>query len=173
MAREEEKKKKLEEREARKAEQAKKKSGKQNKAKGKRNPVEYLVPALSGNKRKLAEEFSGSVKTYPKRKRMDPKSNQETNEDVCCVCFGLYKDNVDKSGCILTNREWIQCSSEDCGVWSHVCCLEETDGGYICAICKSVFMQSFSNFVLDTVIAVEWYTSMIPNFVMDLIISLQ
>ena len=100
MAREEEKKKKLEEREAWKAEQAKKKSEKQNKAKGKRNPVEYLVPALSGNKRKLPGEFSGSVKTYPKRKRIDPKSNQETNEDVCCVCFGLYKDYVDKS-----NRE--------------------------------------------------------------------
>ena len=32
-------------------------------------------------------------------------------------------------------------------------------------------MQLFSNFVLDTVIAVEWYTSMIPNFVMDLIIN--
>ena len=135
VAREEEKKKKLEEREARKAEQAKKKSEKQNKAKGKRNPVEYLVPALSGNKRKLPGEFSGSVKTYPKRKRMDPKSNQETNEDVCCVCFGLYKDDVNKS-----NREWIQCSSEDCGIWSHVCCLEETDGVYVCAICKSVFM---------------------------------
>ena len=101
VAREEEKKKKLEEREARKAEQTKKKSEKQsekqNKAKGKRNPVEYLVPALSGNKRKLPGEFSGSVKTYPKRKRMDPKSNQETNEDVCCVCFGLYKDDVNKS----------------------------------------------------------------------------
>ena len=135
VAREEEKKKKLEEREARKAEQAKKKSEKQNKAKGKRNPVEYLVPALSGNKRKLPGEFSGSVKTYPKRKRMDPKSNQETNEDVCCVCFGLYKDDVDKS-----NSEWIQCSSEDCGIWSHVCCLGETDGGYVCAICKSVLI---------------------------------
>ena len=131
VAREEEKKK-LEEREARKAEQTKKKSEKQsekqNKAKGKRNPVEYLVPALSGNKRKLPGGFSGSVKTYPKRKRMDPKSNQETNEDVCCVCFGLYKDDVNKSNC-----EWIQCSSEDCGIWIHVCCLEETDGGYVCA----------------------------------------
>ena len=63
------------------------------------------MPALSGNKRTLPGEFSGSVKTYPKRKRMDPKSNLETNEDVCCVCFGLYKDDVDKS-----NREWIQCS---------------------------------------------------------------
>ena len=55
------------------------------------------MPALSGNKRKLPGEFSGSVKTYPKRKRMDPKSNQETNEDVCCVCFGLYKDDVNNT----------------------------------------------------------------------------
>ena len=134
MAREEEKKKKL-------GGEGSPESRASQKAKGKRNSVEYLVPALSGNKRKLPGEFSGSVKTYPKRKRMDPKSNQETNEDVCCLCFGLYKDDVDKSGCILTNCEWIQCSSEDCGVWSHVCCLDETDGGLrLCNLQKCIYV---------------------------------
>ena len=122
---------------------AREKKQQQNKDKGKASKKvsgEHSVPSLSGNRRKLPGEFTGSVKTYPKRKRMDPESNQEANEDICCVCFGLYKDDIDESGCVLADREWIQCSSKDCGLWSHVCCLEETDGGYNCAICQNVFI---------------------------------
>ena len=101
---------------------------------------------------------------------MDPESNQEANEDICCVCFGLYKDDIDESGCVLADREWIQCSSKDCGLWSHVCCLEETDEGYNCAICQNVFIYYF---VLDSVITLECSIHIISNFIRDNVISLQ
>ncbi len=131
VTREEEKKRKLAEREAKKEAIAKKKAKKQKKTKGNNNPVAFVVPSSSVN-RKLPGEFSGSGKTYPKRKRM-LETNRESDEDACSVCFGLYKDDIQ-------TYEWIQCSNEDCSVWSHVYCLDETDSGYICAVCDNVFM---------------------------------
>ena len=65
----------------------------------------------------------------------------ETGQDTCSVCFGLYKDDVNsETGAILSGCDWIQCGEEDCAVWSHVKCLEECFGGFICAICQSVFV---------------------------------
>ena len=44
-------------------------------------------------------------------------------------------------GCLMPGREWIQCSDEECGVWSHVECLEEAAVGFSCSVCQNVFSK--------------------------------
>ena len=138
-------------REAKKAELAKKKEEQARKkeelAKKKEQAKQQKKKSVgqgeySGQKRKLPGQTS--EKTYPKRRRVegdDTSTYRETGQDTCCVCFGLYKDDVDdETGLVLAEHDWIQCSEEDCGVWSHVKCLEECHGGYICAVCQCVFV---------------------------------
>ena len=154
-AREEEKKQKLADREAKKAEQQRKKAEKE-KALPRRKTCKKTAPSSNSEKGKEPApsnngESSGKRKlppkprkTYPKRRRVGESSGvryEEAAQDSCSVCFGLYKDDLDEeTGCIATDREWIQCSDQDCGVWSHVECLEESNGGFICALCQNVFM---------------------------------
>ena len=71
-------------------------------------------------------------------------------------------------GCIATDREWIQCSDQDCGMWSHVECLEESNGRFICALRQCVHV-----IIAYHVIAAPFYTVIIPIFVSDILILLQ
>ena len=58
------------------------------------------------------------------------------------VCFGLYKDDIDDvTGLVLAEHDWIQCSEEDYGVWSHVKCLEECVMVATCVQFVSVIIQ--------------------------------
>ena len=61
-------------------------------------------------KRKLPGEFSGVVKTYPKRLRVDKTVRKTTSQDTCCVCLGLYRDDIDdideKTGNVLPEHDW-------------------------------------------------------------------
>ena len=61
----------------------------------------------------------------------------EISSSECASCFGVYEDNVDKSGAV--NCEWIQCMNEECALWMHTNCLETSDGEYICAVCQNTF----------------------------------
>ena len=123
LAKAEEKKRKEEEREAKKAEKAQQQK--------------------KGGKRAAKKPESGSVKTYPKRKRVNNTvcGQASSNQDMCRVCLGLYKDDIDEeTGSVLPDHDWIQCSEEDCGAWSHVKCLEESAGGFVCSICQNIFI---------------------------------
>ena len=95
--REEEKEHKAQEREAKKAKQQTKKKE-------------------CGQKR--ANEIAG---TRSKRQRVGNSveesqdtgiQHREVSTNECTVCFGLYEDDPDPA-------EWIQCTNEDCKVWSH------------------------------------------------------
>ena len=44
-------------------------------------------------------------------------------------------------GCLMPGREWIQCSDEEYGVWSHVECLKEAAVGFSCLVCQNVFSE--------------------------------
>ena len=85
--------------------------------------------------------IAAPTKVYPKRRELQGgAAYQEISKDMCYVCLGLWKDDMDEeTGCLMPGREWIQCSDEECGVWSHVECLEETAGGFSCSVCQNVF----------------------------------
>ena len=91
-------------------------------------------------KMKIAN-IAAPTKVYPKRRELQGgAAYQEISKDMCCVCLGLWKDDMDEEkGCLMPGHVWIQCSDEECGVWSHVECLEEAAGGFSCSVCQNVF----------------------------------
>lgn len=129
MAKEEERKQKLEERVAKKAEQARRKEEqakkKEEQAKKKEDQAKKKeltkqgkdpIREYCGIKRNLPGE--SSRKTYPKRRRIEI-NNVQSNQDVCSVCFGLYKDDINSgTGMVLNGCDWIQCTEEDCAAWT-------------------------------------------------------
>ena len=85
---------------AKRAEQQAKKARQAKKQKGEGSSGE----CCTSRKRKLPE---GPLKTYPKRKRVEGASiavRQESVQDTCYVCTGLYSDNLDGSGCVLDGQ---------------------------------------------------------------------
>jgi len=57
---------------------------------------------------------------------------REISESECAACFGQWEeDDAD---------EWLKCTNENCGVWSHADCLEKSDDAYICVLCQTCFM---------------------------------
>ena len=136
----EKEKRKVEEREAKKAEREAKKAEQENKGKTKAAMKPSAFRGLHG-KRKLPGEFSGVVKTYPKRQRVYKTVHMKTSQDTCCVCLGLYRDDIDEgTGNVLPEHDWIQCSEDDCGAWSHVKCLEDSAEGFVCSIYQNVLV---------------------------------
>ncbi len=89
------------------------------------------VGKYSGQKRRTPYN---PAKTYPIRKRAkndDTSSSTQVCHDICSVCSECYKDEIEEeTGDILPGRDWIQCGEINCGVWSHISCLEECCGGY-------------------------------------------
>ena len=56
-----------------------------------------------------------SDEPVPKKRRI---TNSDIEEDLCCMCFGSYSDDViEQSG-----KDWIQCA---CGRWLHEDCAED------------------------------------------------
>ena len=69
---------------------------------------------------------------------MDKTVRKKTSQDTCCVCL---RDDIDEeTGNVLLEHDWIRCSEDDCGVWSHVKCLEDSAEGFVCSICQNVFV---------------------------------
>ena len=56
--------------------------------------------------------------------------HQEISVNECAVCCGLYEDDIDEGGNIVSKL--IQCTNAHCAVWSHTDCLEQCDGDYVC-----------------------------------------
>ena len=117
IAREEEKKCKALEREAKKAEAEK---NKKNKGTAKKRPVR---PSDVAN---------------PKRQRIYENEcdegglqHREISESECAVCFGHWEeDDAD---------EWLMCTNDQCGVWSHTKCLEKVMMHMFVSYAKLVF----------------------------------
>ena len=47
----------------------------------------------------------------------------EISETECAACFGQWEDNE--------AEEWLKCTNDKCGVWSHAECLEKSDNAYV------------------------------------------
>ena len=47
----------------------------------------------------------------------------------------------EETGCLMPGREWIQCSYEKYGVWSHVECLKEAAVGFSCLVLSECVFQ--------------------------------
>ena len=104
LAKESEKRQKQQERETKNVEQIRKmeelaqKKEEQAQRKGQQKKGNEAVGEYFGQKRKLT---CGSVKVYPIRKRAKSDStstsNQQSGQDTCSMCFGIYKDDVDCS----------------------------------------------------------------------------
>ena len=159
LAKESEKRQKQKERETKKAEQARKmeelaKKEEQAQRKGQQKKVNEAVGEYSGQKRKLT---CGSVKVYPIRKRAKSDStstsNQQSGQDTCSVCFGVYKDDVDGVYCLVVTGSSVVKMTVGSGVilivWKNV--MED-----ICVLSVSVilyellfFWCSFASFKLD------------------------
>ena len=72
-------------------------------------------------------------KLYPKTKKKKKRglrrqwtSHQEVSVNECAVCCGLYEDDIDEGGNIIS--EWVYT------VYKHSLCFMEphTDGDYVC-----------------------------------------
>lgn len=138
LEREQEKARKQEEREAKKAERQRRMEEKENKKKtvGKRGRAGNASQSASQYK-PSGPSTSSIQKQYPKRRAVN-KSNhpvcRSTSGDTCAVCCGAYVDDVDDA-----NADWIQCTNENCAVWSHEDCLDKEVGGFVCGVCSCVF----------------------------------
>ncbi len=56
--------------------------------------------------------------------------------------FWVYKDDINTgTGLVLDGCDWIQCTEDDCAAWSHIKCLQEQHGGYVCAVCHVVRLK--------------------------------
>ena len=99
----------------------------------------------TGNSRKHKEgECLGTSSSGPNPKKMETaKSNirlqrREVSSNECAACFGLYDEDVDPdSGDII--QDWIQCTDEGWGVWTHTECLDKCDDDFVCGICGAIF----------------------------------
>ena len=54
----------------------------------------------------------------PQRKRRENDMNSTINVDECCVCLGMYLEDLD------TDRQWLECSR---GRWIHEDCVDTED----------------------------------------------
>lgn len=118
IAREEEKKRKALEREAKKAEAEK---NRKNKDATKKRPVRSSDTANS-KRQKICDDECNEVGLQ----------HREISESECAVCFGHWEeDDAD---------EWLMCTNEKCGVWSHTNCLEKCDDAYVCVLCQTCFL---------------------------------
>ena len=81
-----------------------------------------------------------SSKKPPKEKSTEDQGLQgcEISSSECAGWFGLYEDDVNDD-CDVT-CDWIQCKNQQCFFFgAYMTNLDESDGGYICAVCQNMF----------------------------------
>ena len=119
IAKEEEKKRKALEREAKKAEAENKKS----KGTTKKRPAKSSL-ASNSKRQKFVED-----KTDDECEEVGLQ-HREISESECAACFGQWEDDE--------AEEWLKCTNDKCGVWSHAECLEKCDNAYVYVLCQHV-----------------------------------
>ena len=69
---------------------------------------------------------------------MDTKDRVlQPSQEICVDC--IYEEDIDEESGLVTS-DWIQCTNVECAVWSHVDCLEQSDGDYVCIVCHTLFV---------------------------------
>ena len=69
----------------------------------------------------VAENLDNTIeppRKKPRKEQNNVGADAEIDTNVCCVCFGLYTDDV-------SGADWIECG---CGRWLHEECAEECVG---------------------------------------------
>ena len=83
------------------------------KKKGSRGVIEKTAP---GEKNSRSQESGGKPpRKTPCKEQHKVGADAEIDTNVCCVCFGLYSEDV-------SGADWIECG---CGLWLHEECAEE------------------------------------------------
>ena len=86
---------------------------------------------------------SSTSKVYPTGRVQNKNDRSKlpcTSGDVCAVCCGVYVDDDDDiTGEIV--KDCIQCTDDECGVWSHADCLEKEVGVFICGVCLNLLFN--------------------------------
>ena len=98
------------------------------------NLPSHLLLLRSSKQQKFVED-----KTDDECEEVDLQ-HREISKSECADCFGQWKDNE--------TEEWLKCTNNKCGVWSHTECLEMTMDNNI--------MFDEMVFVLVTEIYVFW-----------------
>ena len=113
---EREEKKKAREEEKKTKEEARKRKAEERAA----MRAEQTEKRKTTTKKMKIANIAAPTKVYPKRRELQGgAAYHEISKDMFCVCLGLWKDDMDEeTGCLMPGREWIQCSDEECGVWS-------------------------------------------------------
>ena len=57
---------------------------------------------------------------------------REISESECAACFGQWEDDE--------AEEWLKCTNDKCGDWSHAECLEKSDDAYVCVLFQTCFI---------------------------------
>ena len=58
--------------------------------------------------------------------------HREISESECAVCFGQWEED--------DTEEWLMCTNDKCGVWSHTDFLEKCDDAYVCVLYQTCFL---------------------------------
>ncbi len=88
------------------------------------------------------------------------KNVQESSQHTCCVCFGLYKDDINSgTGLFLDGCDWIQSTNKDCAAWSYVNLSGGTTGWLCVCHLSRIFLAEHGllycgRVTLDTVISI-------------------
>ena len=83
---------------------------------------------------------SSTSKMYPTRRAQNDNDHPKlpcTPGDVCGVCCGVYVDDVDDITCEIV-KDWIQCTDDECRVWSRELLVERSWGVYLW-MCLNLF----------------------------------
>ena len=123
--------------EAKKAEMEVRKSEKEAEKQRKKEERERKKAEKGGGAGKGGGAASKPTKQYPKRRQAERRmlSLAAPAPRVTSVRYAV--ELIDDDGEV--SADWIQCADDDCGVWSHVECLEREARGFVCATCFSVF----------------------------------
>lgn len=117
IAREEEKKRKALER----GKKAEAERNKKNKGVTKKRPARSSDTA-NPKRQKICEDECDEVGLQ----------HREISESECAACFGQWEED--------DAEEWLICTNDKCGVWSHTDCLEKCDDAYVCVLCQTCFL---------------------------------
>lgn len=127
LEREAEKKRKAEEREQKALERQRKKAELEKQREEKRQQREL--------KRQEKNKIPGK-QFVTRSKGLGGELSSKTSDNICHVCSGTYEDDICSDGTL--QREWVQCTDEECSVWSHEDCLTRSEDQFVCS-CGNLF----------------------------------
>ena len=122
-----------------------KRNKKEREDKTKEREAEKERKAEERKRKKEEQERRKNVKQTQKHSNNDPPESpidgvqtKEIRNDECAVCFGLYEDDLSPTGKL--EKDWLQCTNDECMKWMHAECLEQDeDDLFMCTHCGTFF----------------------------------